>query len=860
MAGALNLHGSSDMSVGAAGSVGATTVLNSSLTMDGTVTGAFSAVSSILTMDLSTATFGDDFEAKECSLGWTGTTLSIGGDVCRISNCTHESATATPLTVNFTGPAGFLYADSGSITRTVDSSNVVQNGVNVTNGTFIQLTRPSALTRTLYVVNGVGDNVIGNGTSSNPYASVQRAITDTSNDGTYHIIVSPGDYSGDATISIPDNREIVLEGADSICGGPPVAPAVTLGDIAVALDTAGIQELHMRHMQVGDVTFVGSGTTGLATFEHCVAGTVSGAARIMAWGALNSTESTTTITSINVTSSVIATSCRLNSVVCSSVILNECNTCTLGAITGATLYNCSQINLTGNIGNFNSKNSEWSVQSALSITTSTIVGGEGTFDSNATFSGAFTAENASLFIGTEPTIDDSFDLRGCKFHYNPTTLTIGGVLCRLAQCTHLSNSGGNLSVVFSGSPGDLIADRASLARTDLTTTTIYTVTPSNGTLTELDPAGAGPTGPAGGATTLEYTFSTTTTDSDPGNGILRLSNATQNASTVIRVDLLDALGADVTSVLDIFDDSAGGLKGFIRLVNKDDTSNWLLFSVSTLSTPSGYRNVTVTNIGFSSASPFSDSDTVLLCFDPMGAVAAVQDFGLTHSPAGVWNFNEVLTDSSGNTIDFSVISGGALYTEFHPGKKGLYVRGTDLFETASGTALEITGDVTVMVMCRLVADVTDEIGFLVYDGAQGTTANIEATNQLWGLQAIPGTAPTVTLKASSESGAGVNDDYTMSESTHMYLAELEKPVWLAVRRSSGVKQFFFNGLPWGAPSGTETTPTGGTQSVARILGTGTAAVGTRVYGGCKVVASALTDAEILAEYNRTFGPAFGYLT
>ena len=60
-------------------------------------------------------------------------------------------------------------------------------------------------------------------------------------------------------------------------------------------------------------------------------------------------------------------------------------------------------------------------------------------------------------------------------------------------------------------------------------------------------------GAPGGGITIQYTFSTTTTDADPGNGNLRLSNATQNAATTIRTDLLDSGGMDWTSVLDTLD-------------------------------------------------------------------------------------------------------------------------------------------------------------------------------------------------------------------------------------------------------------------------------------------------------------------
>src|SRR5690349_9251118 len=56
----------------------------------------------------------------------------------------------------------------------------------------------------------------------------------------------------------------------------------------------------------------------------------------------------------------------------------------------------------------------------------------------------------------------------------------------------------------------------------------------------------------GGGIAPTYTFSATTTDADPGNGFLRLDNATQNAATTIRVDLVGADLATWTTTLDTF--------------------------------------------------------------------------------------------------------------------------------------------------------------------------------------------------------------------------------------------------------------------------------------------------------------------
>lgn len=123
---------------------------------------------------------------------------------------------------------------------------------------------------------------------------------------------------------------------------------------------------------------------------------------------------------------------------------------------------------------------------------------------------------------------------------------------------------------------------------------------------------------AGTAYAIPYVFSTTTTDADPGAGFLRLSSATQNASTVIRTDLTGADGTDWTSVLDTFDASTSTIKGQIRIVKLSDPTKWLTFSLTARATPTGYRNLTVVNIGGSSTSPFVNGDAILLMFTSSG--------------------------------------------------------------------------------------------------------------------------------------------------------------------------------------------------------------------------------------------------
>jgi len=123
---------------------------------------------------------------------------------------------------------------------------------------------------------------------------------------------------------------------------------------------------------------------------------------------------------------------------------------------------------------------------------------------------------------------------------------------------------------------------------------------------------------AGTAVALQYSFSTTTTDAEPGDGILRLDSATQNAATTIRIDNVDGAAIDQSTLLGTFDDSTSTVKGHIKLVKLNDPSKWIIFSVSSLASPSGYKNVTVSVVASSAASPFSNADSLLLLFTRTG--------------------------------------------------------------------------------------------------------------------------------------------------------------------------------------------------------------------------------------------------
>jgi hypothetical protein len=121
-------------------------------------------------------------------------------------------------------------------------------------------------------------------------------------------------------------------------------------------------------------------------------------------------------------------------------------------------------------------------------------------------------------------------------------------------------------------------------------------------------------------TSLPYTFSTTTTDSDPGSGIVRFNNATQNAATEIYIDDEDSDGTDVSGVIALL---AGGnnpssVLGYVTIRKEFAPENFVTMKITTLTSASGYTKLVGTVEASSGATPFSDTDNLYFSIDVSG--------------------------------------------------------------------------------------------------------------------------------------------------------------------------------------------------------------------------------------------------
>ena len=119
---------------------------------------------------------------------------------------------------------------------------------------------------------------------------------------------------------------------------------------------------------------------------------------------------------------------------------------------------------------------------------------------------------------------------------------------------------------------------------------------------------------------VPLTFSTTTTDADPGAGAVRLNNSTQNAATAFYIDDADSNSVAISSFVQSLTggNNPSATLGFITLRKQFAPSVFATYKVTAVVNASGYTKLTVANLAYSATNPFSDADEVLLSIDLAG--------------------------------------------------------------------------------------------------------------------------------------------------------------------------------------------------------------------------------------------------
>jgi hypothetical protein len=132
--------------------------------------------------------------------------------------------------------------------------------------------------------------------------------------------------------------------------------------------------------------------------------------------------------------------------------------------------------------------------------------------------------------------------------------------------------------------------------------------------------------PAGGDS-AQFTYSTTTTDADPGSGFIRFNHATLSSSAIAYVDDNEINGTDVSAWVQSFDDVSGNdtNRGRIRMSKSNALDTWAVWKVSGAATDaSGYTKLALTYID--GAGTFANNDKVFLSFVASGEDGAIPGY------------------------------------------------------------------------------------------------------------------------------------------------------------------------------------------------------------------------------------------
>lgn len=120
------------------------------------------------------------------------------------------------------------------------------------------------------------------------------------------------------------------------------------------------------------------------------------------------------------------------------------------------------------------------------------------------------------------------------------------------------------------------------------------------------------TGEPGGSS-FRFTFSATTTDSDPGDGIVRFNNATLASVTQIYIDTEEVGGTNITDWIDSF-----GASGRIRAYLVSDPTVWADFTLTSVTSATGYRKLNVTHVDSNGIFTTDIGDLVITYGSPGG--------------------------------------------------------------------------------------------------------------------------------------------------------------------------------------------------------------------------------------------------
>jgi cytoskeletal protein CcmA (bactofilin family) len=403
-------------------------------------------------------------------------------------------------------------------------------------------------------------------------ANIDSLIADTAdiNAGTIDGVTIGGNSAGAGTFTVVNASSADIDSGtidNAVIGGttPAAGTFTALGATNVTVTGSA--------SSIGSVAFTSTGATVTGTLD--VTGAFS-ASNVTVTGSASSIGSVAfTSTSATVTGNLTVS----GSVTASTISAVNVSVTGSASSIGAVAFTTTSATITGNL-----------VVSG-SVTASTISA------VNVTVTGSASSIGAVAFTSTSATVTGNLSVSGS---ITASTLSIAGNIS--ASTISVSN------ITATGSASSIGA--ATFTSTAVTVTKLISgnVDITGGSITGVtnifDPGSA-----------MSYTFSGATADADPGNGNIRLNNASSTAATTIFIDNVDALSsADMTAFISLLSggNNPSGVLGTVTLRKATFPEVFAQYSVTAVTNASGYQKLTVANKGASGAAPFTSGDSLLV--------------------------------------------------------------------------------------------------------------------------------------------------------------------------------------------------------------------------------------------------------
>lgn len=327
--------------------------------------------------------------------------------------------------------------------------------------------------------------------------------------------------------------------------------------------------------------------------------------------------------------------------------------------------------------------------------------------------------SAAVFNFTIPRGDTG--AQGVQGNQGPSGTVAVGSTSTGAEGTNaqVTNSGTSTSAILefviprgnTGAGGTTSVGTVTTLSEDSSATVTNTGTPTAGVLNFGIPQGA-----TGNNAGVKYTFSTTTTDADPGNGNIRANSTTLSSVTSLYVDNVDFAGADRTAWYTLWSQSNSPNKGYIAISQYRSTNIAVFYVNGTVTAATGYYKIPVTYVGGSLP---ANSAACFVSFSMSGNVGAGMQAG--------GSTGQILSKASNSDYDLVWVDNYADWTSQVKHKvkaaealtlgQAVYVSGsggTNMLVSKASNATEATSSKTMGLIMQTLA--TNGQGFVLTEG------------------------------------------------------------------------------------------------------------------------------------------------